>query len=46
MAEMGMSVTRTLMMKGEKGHLALGTGLPTLPVDAGRGSVLRGTIRI
>ena len=41
-----MSVTRTLMKKGEREHSALSAGLPTLPVDAGRGSVLRGTMRI
>jgi len=38
-----MSVTRTLMKKWGKGHSAWGAGLPMLPVDAGRGSVLRGT---
>jgi len=31
------------MKKWGKGHSAWGTGLPMLPIDAGRGSVLRGT---
>ena len=40
------SIARMLMKKGERGHLALSAGLPILPIDAGQGSVLRGTMQI